>query len=70
VPRGNKQLFLWDEAGRRKLPVQGRAYWFNDFDYHGVEALLLPLLAAGRWRLHPAFLERLRRDHSTPSSLR
>lgn len=38
VPRGDKRLFLWDEEARRSLPLQGRAYWFNDFDYHGVEA--------------------------------
>ena len=38
VPRPNKRLFLWDEDTRRKSPVTGRAYWFNDFDYHGVEA--------------------------------
>ena len=37
-PRGDKRLFLWDEAGQRKIDVSGRAYWFNDSDYHGVEA--------------------------------
>ena len=36
-PRGDKRLFLWDEAARAKVPVAGRAYWFHDGDYHGVE---------------------------------
>ncbi|HEU4534481.1 MAG TPA: hypothetical protein VFS00_10200, partial [Polyangiaceae bacterium] len=35
--RREKRLFLWGEAKRRKTFVRGRAYWFNDFDYHGVE---------------------------------
>lgn len=33
-----KRLFLWDDAAKKKVPVEGRSYWFNDFDYHGVEA--------------------------------
>jgi hypothetical protein len=37
-PRGDKRLFLWDEAKKEKVDVRGRAYWFNDSDYHGVEA--------------------------------
>lgn len=37
-PRGDKRLFLWDEDARSKTPIRGRAYWFNDSDYHGVEA--------------------------------
>jgi hypothetical protein len=37
-PAANKRLFLWDEATREKTYVDGRAYWFNDSDYHGVEA--------------------------------
>ena len=37
-PRGDKRLFLWDEDAQAKTPVRGRAYWFNDSDYHGVEA--------------------------------
>ncbi len=37
-PAGNKRLFLWDEASKTKTAVTGRAYWFNDFDYHGVDA--------------------------------
>jgi hypothetical protein len=38
VPGANKRLFLWDEDARTKTPVLARAYWFNDSDYHGVEA--------------------------------
>ena len=38
VPGGNKRLFLWDEEGQSKTPVSARAYWFNDSDWHGVEA--------------------------------
>ena len=37
-PRGDKRLFLWDEDAQKKIDVRGRAYWFNDSDYHGVEA--------------------------------
>jgi hypothetical protein len=37
-PGGDKRLFLWDEAEQKKTPVTGRAYWFNDHDYHGVDA--------------------------------
>lgn len=36
-PRKDKRLYLWDDAGQRKLPVTGAVYWFNDSDYHGVE---------------------------------
>ena len=38
VPRGDKAYYLWDEATRAKVPVRSRAFWFNDRDYHGVEA--------------------------------
>lgn len=37
-PRGDKRLFLWDDEEQRKLHVGARAYWFNDSDYHGVDA--------------------------------
>jgi len=37
-PGPPKRLFLWDEERREQTPVSGRAYWFNDHDYHGVEA--------------------------------
>lgn len=35
-PRADKRLFLWDEDEGRSLPVAGRAYWFDDRNYHGV----------------------------------
>jgi hypothetical protein len=37
-PRGNKRLFLWDDEGAREIAVRGRAYWFDDTNYHGVAA--------------------------------
>lgn len=37
-PRGDKRLYLWDEERRTKTHAPSRAYWFNDSDYHGVEA--------------------------------
>ncbi len=37
-PRGNKRLFLWDEEKEREVAVNGRAYWFDDTNYHGVAA--------------------------------
>jgi hypothetical protein len=37
APARNKRLFLWDEGEEKKTFVEGRAYWFNDFDYHGVD---------------------------------
>jgi hypothetical protein len=37
-PAGDKRLFLWDEEARTATAVRGRAYWFNDHDYHGVDA--------------------------------
>jgi hypothetical protein len=39
-PVPGKRLYLYDPTadGERKVPVDGTAYWFNDHDYHGVEA--------------------------------
>jgi hypothetical protein len=37
-PRGDKRLFLWDEEQRQRIPVGGQAYWFDDYNYHGVFA--------------------------------
>lgn len=62
-PAGNKRLFLWDEAGQRKHVVSSRAYWFNDNDYHGVEAapfFRYSLRIDGSFT--PEFLERLARE--------
>jgi hypothetical protein len=60
-PAGNKKLFLWDEAERRKTAVTGRAYWFNDFDYHGVDEdpfFRYSIRVDGVFR--PEFFERVR----------
>ncbi|WP_437593596.1 hypothetical protein [Sorangium sp. So ce1000] len=64
-PAGNKRLFLWDERARRKTAVVGRAYWFNDHDYHGVEAdphFRYSVRIDGTFT--PEFLEALRRDNA------
>ncbi len=37
-PRGDKRVFLWDEDAHEKTFIDARVYWFNDADYHGVEA--------------------------------
>ncbi len=37
-PRGDKRFYLVDATGEAKTRVDARAYWFNDMDYHGVEA--------------------------------
>lgn len=36
-PVANKRLFVWCEARKAATLVEGKAVWFNDFDYHGVE---------------------------------
>lgn len=63
APAGDKRLFLWDDTLGVEVPVEARAYWFNDFDYHGVSP-------APHFRysvrvdgvFDPAFLARLERD--------
>ncbi|MFO0615775.1 MAG: hypothetical protein U0414_24485 [Polyangiaceae bacterium] len=35
---GQKRLYLYDPETREETDVVGRAYWFNDHDYHGVRA--------------------------------
>lgn len=37
-PRGDKRLYVMDEATGAKVTVEGRVVWFNDHDYHGVFA--------------------------------
>jgi len=37
-PRGDKRLYVLDPASGARIPVSGRAIWFNDHDYHGVFA--------------------------------
>jgi len=62
-PAGNKRLFLWDEETKTELPVKGRAYWFDDSDYHGVSAdpfFRYSIRVDGVFR--PEFLATLERD--------
>lgn len=62
-PRGNKRLYLWDEERQQKTAVPSRAYWFNDSDYHGVEAdpfFRYSIRVDGVFR--PEFLALLERD--------
>lgn len=62
-PAGDKRLFLWDEERREKVPVGGHAYWFNDHDYHGVDAdpfFRYSIRVDGVFQ--PDFLETLRRE--------
>lgn len=35
-PAANKELFVWDEQQKHEHVARGRAFWFNDADYHGV----------------------------------
>ncbi len=59
-PNGDKRLFLWDEEEKRKVHVTSRAYWFNDSDWHGVEAdpfFRYSIRIDGK--LDPAFLAKL-----------
>lgn len=65
VPGGDKRLFLWDEDTKTKTPVTGRAYWFNDHDYHGVDAdpfFRYSIRVDGVFR--PDFLEMLQKEHA------
>ena len=29
---------MWDDEKQQKIHAGSRAYWFNDSDYHGVDA--------------------------------
>ena len=60
-PANNKQLYLWDDARQQKTAVNGQAVWFNDADYHGVDAapyFQYSLRVDGYFR--PEFLTRIR----------
>jgi hypothetical protein len=62
-PAENKRVFLWDEARGDKTFITGRAYWFNDHDYHGVDAdpfFRYSVRVDGVFK--KGFLEQLRRD--------
>jgi hypothetical protein len=63
-PRGDKRLFLWDEERQVRVPVGGRAYWFDDRNYHGVAAdpiFRYSIRVDGVFA--PLFLAQLRQDH-------
>lgn len=67
-PLGNKRLYLWDEETRTETAVRGRAYWFNDSDYHGVSAapfFRYSIRVDGVFR--PDFLATLRANLGEPS---
>ena len=67
-PRGDKRLYLWDEEKLQKSPVTGRAYWFNDSDYHGVDAdpfFRYSIRVDGVFR--PDFLATLQTDLTAPA---
>ena len=62
-PRGDKRLFLWDEERRLPIPVHGRAYWFDDRNYHGIAAdpfFRYSIRVDGAFQ--PEFLRRLRSE--------
>jgi hypothetical protein len=64
APRGNKRLFLWNEAKKEKLSINSSAFWFNDCDYHGVDpspTFQYSIRVDGVFK--PEFLEQLERDH-------
>jgi hypothetical protein len=64
VPAGDKRVFLWDEIRKEELAIEARAYWFNDFDFHGVAAapkFRYSVRVDGVFRTD--FLAALARDH-------
>jgi hypothetical protein len=68
-PRAKKRLFLWDEERRTRISVTGRAYWFDDRNYHGVaddRVFRYSIRVDGVFE--PPFLARLARDlgHAGP----
>lgn len=62
-PRGDKRFFLSDPEGEAQHFVGSRVYWFNDMDYHGVEAdpwFRYSIRVDGK--LDPAFVKKLSRE--------
>jgi Rieske 2Fe-2S family protein len=62
-PRGDKRFFLVDPEGEQQTFVTPRVYWFNDMDYHGVEAdpwFRYSIRVDGK--LDPAFVNKLSRE--------
>ncbi len=65
APRGHKRLFLWDEDERASTPVDARAYWFNDSDYHGVApAPFFQYSLRVDGVFEPSFLEEISQKHA------
>jgi hypothetical protein len=65
-PARNKKLFLWDESEKKKVAVEARAFWFNDFDFHGVDEdpfFRYSIRVDGVFR--PEFLERVKASLTT-----
>lgn len=63
VPEPGKRVYLWDAERSEPTLVEGRAYWFNDHDYHGVLAdpwFRYSVRVDGVFE--QAFMERLQRD--------
>jgi hypothetical protein len=63
-PRGDKRVFLWDDGEQHKEYLDSRVYWFNDSDYHGVEAdpyFRYSVRVDGYF--DDAFMERIRREN-------
>jgi hypothetical protein len=63
MPGDEKRFFLLSPDRSRRVQPRSRAYWFNDMDWHGVEAgprFQYSIRIDGVFE--DAFLERLRRD--------
>ncbi|MBK6691281.1 MAG: hypothetical protein IPG50_03635 [Myxococcales bacterium] len=61
-PAKNKRLYLLEPELNRKTYIDRRAYWFNDSDYHGVDAdpfFRYSIRVDGIFE--PSFLERIAR---------
>ncbi|WP_437640553.1 hypothetical protein [Sorangium sp. So ce854] len=64
APRGGKRFYVCDRDGEERTIVRAPIYWFNDMDYHGVEAdpfFRYSIRVDGVFE--PAFLRRLQRLH-------
>lgn len=62
-PRADKRFFLVDPEGEAQTFVDSRVYWFNDMDYHGVEAdpyFRYSIRVDGK--LDPAFVRKVERE--------
>ena len=63
APRPGKRLVLASPDGEERVPVEAPIYWFNDMDWHGVEAAPVfrySIRVDGRY--DPAFVRKLAAD--------